>query len=151
MSKTISIRGKIVDGDIQKITLKKNNGLTGYRLTSMTLMPEKCGTTDFEHTIKIYKVPQTTATEEIDFNDYNYVTMRKGGGGDIKNILYRLTYHDIYIFYEHIKDLVITEIKHSENEHGDDLQFIVKFEDEKEIEFYYDLKQIEKEHWINDK
>ena len=87
----------------------------------------------------------------IDFNDYNYVTMRKGGGGDIKNILYRLTYHDIYIFYKHIKDLVITEIKHSENEHGDDLQFIVKFEDEKEIEFYYDLKQIEKEHWINDK
>ena len=28
---------------------------------------------------------------------------------------------------------MITEIKHSENEHGDDLQFIVKFEDEKEV------------------
>ena len=87
MSKTISIRGNIGDGDIQKISLKTNNGLTGYRLTSMTLMPEKCGTTDFEHTIKIYKVPQTTATEEIDFNDYNLLGAAFTEGNNSSNYI----------------------------------------------------------------
>ena len=69
MSKIKSFRGKIADDGIDTISLHTNNGSTGYRITKLQIMPETPGTVNSEQMIKIYSVPQTTATATVDFND----------------------------------------------------------------------------------
>ena len=64
-----SFRGMIADGGIDTITLHTNTGSTGYRIVKFMIMPENSGSTEYESTIKIYKVSQTTATEAVDFSD----------------------------------------------------------------------------------
>jgi len=64
-----SFRGLIKDGEIDKITLHTNTGSTGYRIKKLDIITENPGTTAYEHVIKIYKIPQTTATADIDFSD----------------------------------------------------------------------------------
>jgi len=69
MSRIVSFRGLLADGAQERIALQTITGLIGYRITKFELMPEKAGTTEYECTIKIYKVPQTTVTESVDFSD----------------------------------------------------------------------------------
>ena len=85
---------------------------------------------------------------KLDFEimEYNLVDRRKSGGGDIKNILYILTYHDIYILYEHIKNSEIEDVILIDNKNK--LHFKVKFNDIT-IEFLYDLNYEKIEHYIN--
>ena len=68
MTTTKSFRGKISDGEIDQISLHTNNGLTGYKITKFKLLPIDSNET-VEQAVKIYSVKQTTATEEIDFDD----------------------------------------------------------------------------------
>ena len=76
----------------------------------------------------------------------NLIERRKGGGGNIANILYRLTYHDIYTIYKHIKYSEIESIKPIDLKNK--LHFKINFNDIN-IEFLYDLNAINKEHHIN--
>ena len=80
------------------------------------------------------------------FNKNNLVERRKNGGGNIKEVLYRLTYHDIYTLYDYIKDFQIKSI-HPINL-DNKLQFKVNFNDF-QIEFIYDINHNKKEHFIN--
>ena len=66
---TKSFRGLLADGAIDTIPLSTNNGSTGYRITKMQLIGEQPGTTNIESTVKIFSIPQTTATNNIDFSD----------------------------------------------------------------------------------
>ena len=68
MSKIKSFRGRIKDSDIQTIVLHTNNGSTGYRIKKFQLLPIDSNET-VEQSVKIYAVPQVTATEDIDFSD----------------------------------------------------------------------------------
>jgi hypothetical protein len=68
MSKSKSFRGRIADGDIHTINLHTNDGLTGFRITKFQLLPIDSNET-VEQSIKIYTVPQSSATEDIDFSD----------------------------------------------------------------------------------
>jgi len=76
----------------------------------------------------------------------NLVERKKSGGGNIKDILYILTYHDIYFLYEHIKNSKIDKVKMIDN--NKKLHFEVKFNDIN-IEFLYDLNHNNVEHYIN--
>ncbi len=76
----------------------------------------------------------------------NLIERRKGGGGNIANILYRLTYHDIYTIYKHIKYSEIESIKPIDLKNK--LHFKINFNDIN-IEFLYDLNATNKEHHIN--
>ena len=66
---TKSFRGLLADGAIDTIPLSTNNGSTGYRITKMQLIGEQPGTTNIESTVKIFSIPQTTATNNIDLSD----------------------------------------------------------------------------------
>ena len=63
-----SFRGKIADSDIDTISLSTNNGETGYRIKKLELLPTTAGLA-VESVVKIYSIPQTTATADIDFSD----------------------------------------------------------------------------------
>jgi len=72
MSKIKSFRGLIADGGIETISLATNTGSTGYRIVKFQIMgntPGDASTGSYEHLLKIYSVPQTTATAVVDFSD----------------------------------------------------------------------------------
>ena len=83
---------------------------------------------------------------DFEILEHNLVERRKSGGGNIKDILYQLTYHDIYFLYEHIKYCEIENIIPIDLDNK--LQFKVKFNDIS-IEFIYDLNYNYVEHYIN--
>tara|TARA_Y100001937_G_scaffold92561_1_gene125352 strand:+ start:190 stop:660 length:471 start_codon:yes stop_codon:yes gene_type:complete len=72
-----SFRGKIA-GDlagtgkmngIDTITLHTNNGSIGYRIKKFEIMGDRPGGDTFELTCKIFSIPQTEATTNVDFSD----------------------------------------------------------------------------------
>ena len=69
MSKIKSFRGLIKDNGIDTINLHTNDGSLGYRITKLQIISSTPGTVATEHTIKIFKIPQTTATGPIDLSD----------------------------------------------------------------------------------
>ena len=97
--------------------------------------------------VKLY-VDDIQNYRDYDFEilEYNLVERKKSGGGDIKNILYVLTYHDIYILYKYIKNSEIEDVILIDNKNR--LHFKVKFNDIT-IEFLYDLNYEKIEHYIN--
>ena len=68
MSKIKTYRGLLVDGAIQKINLKTNTGKMGYKIKKIELLPND-PTADNEAVVKLFTIPQSSATTEIDFGD----------------------------------------------------------------------------------
>ena len=64
-----SFRGKLADDAIEQIFLHTNTGSTGYRIKKFQVMPGNPTADNMEATIKIYKIPQTAASNTIDFED----------------------------------------------------------------------------------
>ena len=64
-----SFRGKLADNTIDTIPLATNNGSVGYRIVKMDVIGEQPTTLDQEAVVKVYSIPQTTATDTIDFSD----------------------------------------------------------------------------------
>jgi len=97
--------------------------------------------------VKLY-VDDIQNYRDYDFEilEHNFLERKKSGGGIIKNILYRLAYHDIYTLYEYIKNSEIEDVRVIDNKNK--LHFDVKFNDIN-IEFLYDLNSDEVEHHIN--
>ena len=81
-----SFRGKIADGGIDTITLHTNTGSTGYRITKFEVMGPNANSI-IEQVIKIYKVPQATATTDIDFSDNTMLAAAYVNAGDNANYL----------------------------------------------------------------
>ena len=104
-----SFRGKIADGIIDTVSLHTNDGSVGYRITKLTIMPENPGTTDFEHTIKIYKIPQTTATADMDYSDNTLLAAAYTEGNNSSNYIGQplVTFFDNEIFNQ---DLYVTHV-----------------------------------------
>lgn len=63
-----SFRGQLADGGIDTIRIATNNGLTGYKVHKFELFPSQPGAQPQESTVKIFTVPQTTATATVDFD-----------------------------------------------------------------------------------
>ena len=64
-----SFRGKIAHNTIDTISLHTNTGSTGYRITKLQVIPEDPTAMNMESVLKIYKIPQSSATTTIDFSD----------------------------------------------------------------------------------
>jgi len=64
-----SFRGMLADGGQDTILLHTPDGSIGYRIIKFQLMPKEPGEEHHEHTVKIYKIQQTTVDNTIDFND----------------------------------------------------------------------------------
>tara|TARA_R100001086_G_C11699943_1_gene221065 strand:- start:87 stop:551 length:465 start_codon:yes stop_codon:yes gene_type:complete len=110
MSKIKSFRGKLTDGAIDTIVLHTNNGSTGYRIKRFDLMSADYGTaTGDSHTsvVKIFKTPQTTADELIDFSDNTLMAAatfeRNNSVGTTEQSLFfdnEITNQDIYVTHK---------------------------------------------------
>ena len=85
---------------------------------------------------------------KLELMEHNLVERKKKSNLDsVKNLLYRLTYHDIYYLYPHIKNSIIEEIIPIEL--SNKLRFKVKFNDIG-VNFCYDVNYSgEKIHHIN--
>tara|TARA_R100000808_G_C2033543_1_gene76316 strand:+ start:34 stop:495 length:462 start_codon:yes stop_codon:yes gene_type:complete len=56
-----TFRGKLANGGQDTIRLSNNNGLMGYQIKKLQLMPSIPGdTTDVEYVVKVYSVKRTT-------------------------------------------------------------------------------------------
>jgi len=84
----------------------------------------------------------------IDFKESNSVIRYKSGGGNTRDILYRLTYHDIYLLFDYIKHFQIKNIIPIDTEYN--LHFKIDL-GEKYIKFYYNLNSDSNKHYINNK
>ena len=70
-----SFRGLMADGAIDTISLHTNTGSTGYRINKIKGISQNPGTVAAEHVFKIYKIPQTTATADVDFSDNTLIAV----------------------------------------------------------------------------
>ena len=66
-----SFRGLIPDGGVDIVSLKTNDGSTGYRITKLKGISNNPGFAMGEHVVKIYKIPQDVSTIDgvIDLSD----------------------------------------------------------------------------------
>lgn len=69
MSRILSVRGKLAHDSIRQVSLQTNDGLTGYRFRKIEAMPFEPSGVSGTNIIKVYSIPQTTATATIDFED----------------------------------------------------------------------------------
>jgi len=102
-----SFRGKLADSGIDTISLHTNNGSVGYRVKNLQGLPGVPGNDNFESVIKIYSVPQSTATNTMDFNDQTllavifYSSYGVGGANTDVVIFDNATFNqDIYVTYK---------------------------------------------------
>ena len=70
MSRKISFRGQIIDGEIEKIKLSTLNGKTGYKITKFQIIGTSPAGVTYESVIKIYKESKTPDFV-IDFTDFD--------------------------------------------------------------------------------
>ena len=64
-----SFRGLITSGGLETINLHTNNGSTGYRIKKFEAMPQDPSGNSGTNVLKIFSIPQTTATSTIEFDD----------------------------------------------------------------------------------
>ena len=103
-----SFGGKIADEGIDTVVLHTNNGSVGYRIVKLEIMHAEPGQQDAEHTVKVFTVPQTTATNAIDFSDQTligaaYLTDDKATLGAASTVVIfdnKVFNQDIYITHE---------------------------------------------------
>ena len=68
MSKMKSYRGLLTDGAQEKISLKTNDGLTGYKIKKFQVIPKNFNVED-EYTVQIWKTEQTSIVTNQNFSD----------------------------------------------------------------------------------
>jgi hypothetical protein len=69
MSRIISFRGLIESSGQDTVALQTNDGMIGYRIVKFQMMTPNAGTTDYEHTMQIWKVKQTAVNADVDFSN----------------------------------------------------------------------------------
>ena len=77
-----TFRGLIADGTQDTIVLHTNDGSTGYRIVKFKISQNEPGQADIESTVKIYKIPQSTADSVIDFSDNTLLAVGYWAGKD---------------------------------------------------------------------
>lgn len=87
MSRTISFRGLIADGIQERIPLGTIDGKKGYQITKFEIMPEKPGSTDFEHTVLIYKTQQDSVDAAVNFSNNRLLAAAYTEGNNSSNYI----------------------------------------------------------------
>ena len=70
-----TFRGLIATGGIDKVSLHTTDGSIGYRILKLQIMGVNLAATTQESTVKIYKIPQTTTTSDVDLSDQTLVAV----------------------------------------------------------------------------
>ena len=69
MSKTLSFKGKIPEGLVERIKLSTKDGKRGYRITKFQAIDAAPGTAHYDTIVKIYTKLQASGTTTIDFTE----------------------------------------------------------------------------------
>ena len=80
-----TFRGKLADGGQNRIRLSTKKGKIGYKIITFAIIGVEPGEQNSEHTVKIYKVKQSTITNDVDFSD-----------GNLLAVAYYQDAHDVY-------------------------------------------------------
>ena len=108
-----SFRGLLTDGAVETISLHTNNGSVGYRIKKMELMPNKPGDgVSSEHIVQVFSISQTTASNEIDFDDQ---TLLAAGfvSNSVNAYLYPVTSSIVFDNTTFNQDIHITHVDHA--------------------------------------
>jgi len=70
-----TFRGKLTDLGQDKIRLSTPQGKIGYKIVKFQIIGAEPGEEHHEHTVKIYKVIQTTVDNTVDFSDGNLLAV----------------------------------------------------------------------------
>ena len=81
-----TFRGLIADGAQDTILLHTNTGSTGYRIVKFEVMGPNANSV-IEQVLKIYKIPQSSVTTDIDFSDNTMLAAAYVNAGDNANYL----------------------------------------------------------------
>ena len=103
-----SFRAKIKHNTIDTISLKTNNGATGYRITKFELFSASPSTERTESTMKIYKTPQSAADGAVNFSDQTLLAASFLGNYEQAQYPFKYTVvfdneifnQDIYVTYD---------------------------------------------------
>ena len=144
-----SFRGKMSNNTIDTISLHTNDGSVGYRIVKFQLMGIN-ENTPYENTMKIYKIPQTTATEDIDFSDNTLLAAALyGDSSDSKTFSMQTIIFDNEIFNQ---DIFITYI--GQTGFQNDINYHIELEqvkldlNENTVATLKDIRNI-KSQWVN--
>ena len=101
-----TFRGKLQDGEENKIRLSTKKGKIGYRITSFEIFPEKPGASGvyYEAVVKIFKITQTSIDAEVDFADGNLLAAGMFGADTATHSFYgpMVTIFDEEVFNQDI-------------------------------------------------
>ena len=70
-----TFRGLLADDGQDRIRLSTKKGKIGYKIINFQIMGQEPGEGAMEHTMKIFKIKQTSVTNTIDFSDGNLLGM----------------------------------------------------------------------------
>ena len=70
-----TFRGLLADGGQDRIRLSTKKGKIGYKIINFQIMGQEPGEGAMEHTMKIFKVQQSSVNNTIDFSDGNLLGM----------------------------------------------------------------------------
>ena len=119
-----SFRGKLADGEVQKIKLSTKQGLVGYRISKFELVTSNPGGANAEHCVKVFTTPQDTATNTIDFSDPTLLAI---GLATNAATGYRSFYNERIVFDSMTfnQDIYVT---HHENHSSEDVNYVIELE-----------------------
>jgi hypothetical protein len=76
MSKTLSYKGQIIEGQQEKIRLKTLNGKTGYQIVQFQIIGSQPGQNDVENLCQIFTKDQTNLiTADVDFTNSELIAV----------------------------------------------------------------------------
>jgi len=118
-----SYRGLIADGGQDTIPLHTPDGKTGYKIVKFEIMPENAGTTNYEHTVQIFKIKQDTVVANVNFSDGTLIAAAYTEGNASANYIGQplITIFDFEIFNQ---DIYVTHVDSS----GTDVNYYIELE-----------------------
>lgn len=113
MSRIVSFRGQIPDGEQDTVSLHSIDGSTGYRIKKLQILSEGPTTKAPEAIFKIYSVPQTQVDATVDFSDQTLL-----GVAFLKHGSTNTTYDTEIIIFDNMtfnQDIHLTSIDASDD------------------------------------
>jgi hypothetical protein len=117
------------NAQIDNLLLHTRDGSTGYRIVKFELMPYDFGATnsELEATVKIYKVPQTTADALIDFSD-NTLAAAAVMAGAVDAYNYGISFSSVFDNEIFNQDITLTYYNNKTNEAAGFINYYIELE-----------------------
>ena len=122
-----TFRGFIADGAQDTVVLHTNDGSVGYRIVKFELMPNEPGEDQHESTVMIWKVPQATVSNTVDFSNQTLLGVSIWQSGNAPGGADALWVPHTSIFDREIfnQDIYIT---HSETDGSNPINYYIELE-----------------------